>query len=208
MAYNQNFYNNVKGNNFTFQNQFPMPFSIPPPPQFSTPYAQIPHMSDQDFLKTFEKHLKHESHKQKPNINITELKAKLLSLITTHEEITEQHKILSENVDNFSDDEWKSMMNCVASKKEMVNKIIKEFNGSYMEQARKYLAKRTVKRARQKRLKEQRKQQKLEWIKEMKEKSRKIDENLQKIKDDNLKAKKVCRHYTYSISVDYIYIFD
>ncbi|XP_022126382.2 U11/U12 small nuclear ribonucleoprotein 59 kDa protein-like [Pieris rapae] len=190
MAYNQNFYNNLQENNFTFQRHYPMSFPIPPPPAFYPCNAQISQISDQDFLKTFEKNLNESLPKVKPNITITKLKSKLMSLLTSHRELTEQYEKLSKNIDNFTNIEWTSVMSDVACKKEEIKKRIEEFNGSYMEEARKYLAKRTAKRQRLKRLNNKRKQQKLEWFKEMKEKSSKIDENLQKIKDYNLKEKK------------------
>ncbi|CAF4861244.1 unnamed protein product [Pieris macdunnoughi] len=190
MAYNQNFYNNFQENNFTFQCHNPLSFPIPPPPALHPSYAPISQISDQDFLKTFERNLNESLPKIKPNITITKLKAKLMSLLTSHRELTMQYEKLSKNINNFTNIEWTSIMSDVACKKEEIKKSIEDFNGSYMEQARKYLAKRTAKRLRLKRLNNKRKQQKLEWLKEMKEKSSKIDENLQKIKDYNLKQKK------------------
>lgn len=124
MAYNQTFYNNFQENNFTFQCQYPMSFPIPPPPPVIHPsYAPTSQISDQDFLKTFESKLQDNLPKPKLNITISELKVKLITLLTSHRELTVQHEKLSKNIDNFTDDEWMSMMNEVASKKEVIEKL-------------------------------------------------------------------------------------
>ncbi|CAK1542402.1 unnamed protein product [Leptosia nina] len=183
MAYNQNFYNNFHGNNFTFQ----YPYPPPPPPAHS--FFSTPQLSDQDFLKKFER-FSSEKQNEKKTVTITVLKAKLSELLKTYNEISEEFSRLSENIDNHSDTEWEAALKIMSYKKERISKLLTEFSASYMEHARKYLAKRTAKRMRLQRLKEERKQQRLQQEKDMKERSRKIDENLQKIKDDILKAKK------------------
>ncbi|XP_038221316.1 regulator of nonsense transcripts 2-like [Zerene cesonia] len=188
MAYYRNFYNIYHGSNSTFQNEYPNALPTPPPPPI-TPFSLTPNLSDQEFIKKFERHIKSSSHIKPKNTNMGQLKEKLSTLMLQLKEIQDKHKKLSANVDYYSEDEWKSIMNAISNKKCVINELISQFNSPYMELARKYLAKRTAKRLRLKRLQEERKRDKMDRKREKEERSRKIDEDLQKIKDDILKAK-------------------
>ncbi|XP_045501265.1 uncharacterized protein LOC123698600 [Colias croceus] len=186
MANNRNFYNVYHGSNSTFQNQYPNPLPTPPPPPV-TPFSLTPQLTDQEFVKKFERHIRSIQHTKTKDISIGQLKEKLTTLMLQLKEIQEKHKDLSENVDKYTEEEWKSIMYTVMEKKAIINGIITQFDSPYMELARKSLAKRSAKRLRMKRLREERKLEKIERIKENEERSRKIDEDLQKIKDDLLK---------------------
>ncbi|XP_050669637.1 uncharacterized protein LOC126968654 isoform X2 [Leptidea sinapis] len=203
MAYNYNFNNNVPGraytypvnnvpdHSYTFHGNYPQypPLPLPPAPPI-IPYSSASVLSDQEILKKFECDIKMDVVKFKlNNITIREIKMKLLNLIKVFNETRDNLKNLTENVDNLSDSEWKLKMEDICNKKDVIGKQVNDLGGSYIELVKKYVAKRASKRLRLKRQREWRARLKIEMKKQKEEHSRKIDEYLQNIKDENNRIK-------------------
>ncbi|KAF9424547.1 hypothetical protein HW555_000358, partial [Spodoptera exigua] len=152
------------------------PNYVPPPPQpppyfipASTPAAKR-EKQDQEILKTFEKRIPVRELTQinvKP-LSISEVREEIRKMVVTVNDLKAKQKTLSENISTLSDDEWRSTMEQVEENKALINKTLTVLNGPYNDLLQKLLAKRAAKRL---------------------QRSRKIDENLQKIKDDINKAK-------------------
>lgn len=190
MSYNQNFYNNFHGN--TFQNALQFLPPPPPPPAFFMP-PRGPNMQDANIVKQVESKLPRTQHsKPKGLISISTVRDEICSLVLKLKKLKSTENKLTDNINNFSDDEWSSKMRDIEESKESINKILMNINNLNVEVLQKLITKRLAKRARLKRLRSERKKEKDDWIKQMQEKSRKIDEKLQKIQDDISKAKQVC----------------
>lgn len=174
--YNQNFYNR----NFTFHN-IPPP---PAPPKFIVP----PQITDQDFVKQFERI---ESKSVKKAYSITEIKDKMRGLVLSLNDLKEKEKKLSEEIEILDDDQWDSIMRNIEENRSKIDETLLLLNDSCLESMRRALAKRSAKRLRLKRVKNERKRSWEEMVKARKENSRRIDEKLQKIKDDIYKVKLV-----------------
>ncbi|KAI8433914.1 hypothetical protein MSG28_012090 [Choristoneura fumiferana] len=172
--YNQNFYNR----DFTFQNIPPPPV----PPKFLVP----PPITDQDFVKQFERN---EAKVVKKMPSITQIKYKMRGLVLTLNDLKEKEKKLSEGIETLDDDQWDSVMKNMEENRSKIDETLLLLNDSCLESMRRALAKRTAKRLRLKRVKAERKREWEEMIKVRKENSRRIDEKLQKIKDDIYKVK-------------------
>lgn len=172
--YNKNFDNR----NSTFQN-IPPP---PPPPSYYIP----PAVTDEQFVKQFEKL---DTKVSKKAVSITEIRAKMRALVLTVNKFKEKRKILAENLTTLSEEEWSSTLSEMNENQLKIDEILSLTNDYCLENMRKALAKRSAKRLRLKRLNNERKKEKEEMIKQREESSRKIDENLQKIKDDIKKVK-------------------
>ncbi|KAL4713785.1 hypothetical protein ACJJTC_012302 [Scirpophaga incertulas] len=193
MSYNHNQYA-YQGNNYTFQRKFSYGTNIVPPPPhpppfFMAPVPPPPPITDQDFLKMFEKRLPTETvvKKSEPYV-ISEFHDKMKDLLCTLSELKNIEKELSENRETYSDVEWNVKIEEINQKKQAINDSLALINNS-VEKIQKQLTKRFAKRQREKRLRIQRKQMREDRLKKMEERSRKIDENLQKIKDSINKTK-------------------
>lgn len=200
MSYNPNFYNNICGNNATFQS-LPSVYVPPPPPPpafFIPPSTAVVNQeqNDQEAIKKFEHKI--------PMQKVTQVKAKSLSISEVRKEISElvfalhnlkrKQNVLLEKLTLLPDDEWNAHVAQIEENKQQINKTLSQLNGPYLEMLRKLLAKRSAKRLRLRRRNLERKKDKEQRIKELKERSRKIDENLQKIQDDINRIKQVKIH--------------
>ncbi|XP_039758683.1 uncharacterized protein LOC120632759 [Pararge aegeria] len=189
MSYMSGFYDN---SNFTFQNfqinptHYPLP-PFPPPPV--TPFSLTPELTDQDFLKKFENRIPNEVKRKVNTLNISELHDNIYELVLSLNDMKIQEGNLSNNIDKLSEEEWKAALDNIKVNKNVIQSVIAKLSSSYLDMSKKLIAKRTAKRLRLKRLKEERKIEKKERTKQLEERSRKIDENLQKIKDDIQRAK-------------------
>lgn len=192
MSYNQNFYNNFHGNTFQNASQLLPP---PPPPSayFIPPRAPWePNVHDADFVKQFEFNLPRKQNTNTKTLSISAVRDEICNLLLNLKELKNKESILTETIDDLSDEEWNFNIQQIEENKLTVNKILANINNLDVEVLQKLVTKRLAKRCRLKRLRLERKKEKDEWIKEMQEKSRKIDEKLQKIHDDIRKAKQVC----------------
>lgn len=187
-------------NNFTFQNMqnFPARFSLPPPPP--APFLLTPELSDQEYVKNFENRIPEVQKKIITKAKVSELNKTLYELVVSLNEIKTQEENLSKMIETLSDDEWNDSIKNILMKRNVIQSMITKLSSSYLDVCRKYVAKRTAKRLRLKRLKEERKREKQERIKKLEERSRKIDENLQKIKDDIQRAKQVIQILLFSFT--------
>ncbi|XP_023942906.2 regulator of nonsense transcripts 3B-like [Bicyclus anynana] len=193
MSYTPSFYDR---GNFTFQRNmqnfqnippnFPL---VPPPPPPVTPFLLTPELSDQEYIKKFENRIPVTVKKKINKFNISELHNKLHTLVLSLNDIKNQECMLSNNINTLSEEEWNSALNNIKENRDVIESVTAQLSSSYLDMSRKLVAKRTAKRLRLKRLKEERKREKQEQIKELEERSRKIDENLQKIKDDIQRVK-------------------
>lgn len=197
------FYNG-RNNNFTFQNMqnfpnSPAQFPFPPPPP--GPFLLTPELSDQEYVKKFENRIapKLEKTRITKKTKVSELNKTLYELVVSLNEIKTQEENLSKNIETLSEDEWNDSIKNIQTKRNVIQSMITKLSSSYLDVSRKYVAKRTAKRLRLKRLKEEQKREKQERIKKLEERSRKIDENLQKIKDDIQRAKQVRPFYYFHL---------
>ncbi|XP_034833181.1 programmed cell death protein 7-like [Maniola hyperantus] len=161
----------------------------PPPPPPVTPFSFTPELTDQEYVKKLEIRI---PYKVKPKVNfshVSQLHKTLYELVLSLNDLKAQEGKLSSNIDTSSEEEWTEALKSIKANKNVIQHMISKLSSSYLDMSRKLIAKRTAKRLRLKRLKEERKREKKERIKELEERSRKIDENLQKIKDDIQKAK-------------------
>ncbi|XP_045776040.1 inverted formin-2-like [Maniola jurtina] len=161
----------------------------PPPPPPVTPFLFTPELTDQEYIKKFEVRI---PYKVKPKVNfvhVSQVHETLYELVLSLNDLKVQEGKLSSNIDTLSEEEWTEALKSVNTNKNVIQRTISKLSSSYLDMSRKLVAKRTAKRLRLKRLREERKREKKERIKELEERSRKIDENLQKIKDDIQKAK-------------------
>ncbi|XP_063539893.1 GRB10-interacting GYF protein 2-like [Cydia strobilella] len=172
--YNENFDNR----NSTFQN-IPPP---PPPPSFYMP----PAVTDEQFVKQFEKL---DTKVSKKAVSLIEIREKIRALVLTLNKLKEKQKKLTENFNTLTEEEWSSTVREMKANQLKIDEVLSLTNDFCLENMRKALAKRSTKRLRLKRLNNERKKEKEEMIKEREERSRKIDENLQKIKDEIKKVK-------------------
>lgn len=191
MTYNSNFYINFPQNTF----QHPPPTFLPHPPTVPSfiPPMPVPNpsFSDQEFLRHFDKlPLSLPLPCTPKTMSITTAKQKLQKLILVLNNLKNQQKTLSENINTLSDTEWISILEEIEQNKHEINKTMSDVT-TCLDTLRKLLAKRSAKRLRLNKLRLERKKKKEDLIKEKEERSRKIDENLQKIKDDINRAKQV-----------------
>ncbi|KAI5651648.1 programmed cell death protein 7 domain-containing protein [Phthorimaea operculella] len=153
MSYNPNFYRN-----FPPQSTFQRPNFIPPPPPpsfYFPPPIRAP-ISDQEFVKQFDKvPPKLFKHKTSPNLSINQVKDKLRNLVVVLNDIKEKEAFLKANIHSISEEEWVTILTNIEESKTHINDSIAKINDSFLDTLRR----------------------------------RKIDENLQKIKDDINKAK-------------------
>ncbi|CAB3244191.1 unnamed protein product [Arctia plantaginis] len=193
MSYNPNFYNKFRRNNATFHHNF-RPHFVPPPPA-PPPFFIPPTLSseniptDQEFLKGFEPHIsvgKSPVHNKK--ISISEVREKLHTIILSLNNLKAKDKMLTENISKLSDEEWSSHFKQIEEKKAFIDSTLTQIKGPSLDVLQKLLAKRVAKRLRLKRVRSEIKKEKEDKWKEQKERSRKIDENLQRIKDDIIRA--------------------
>ncbi|XP_026758561.2 inner centromere protein isoform X2 [Galleria mellonella] len=196
MSYNQNYYNFRL--NFTFRQNYPpqnyLPFPPPPPPPYYNvpPVTQPPvhlHETDQELLTRFESKIKTENSKPKNTISISKMRDDIYQMVLNLDDIKNKKRYLADNLKILSEEEWQKRMIEIEQCKVNVNKMLAYINNMHFDTLRKFIAKRSAKRLRLKRLRLERKKEKEETIKKLEEKSRKIDENLQKIKDDIIKVK-------------------
>ncbi|KAJ2938461.1 hypothetical protein O0L34_g12901 [Tuta absoluta] len=188
MSYNPNFYRN-----FPPQCTFQRPNFVPPPPQppsfYFPPPIKAP-ISDQEFVAQFvQVPTKPLKYKTCPNLSINQVKHKLCNLVVNLKYIKEKETFLKEHVDTISEEEWAKTLAKIEKSKTQINDSIATINDTYLDTLRRLLAKRSAKRLRLNRAREENKKERENRIKVMKERSREIDENLQKIKDDINKAK-------------------
>lgn len=176
------------------------PTFVPPPPLppafYLPPRAQslTPHNTDQDFVKSFEANLLAKEKRKKSSLSICEVRNELRNMVLIVNNIKSKHQSLSNNMGSMSEEEWKSITEQIDKDKETVKEYLVKINNLNVDVLRKLIEKRTAKRMRLKRLRLERRREKEDMIKQAAEKSRKIDENLQKIKDDINKIKQVCSH--------------
>lgn len=184
-----NFYNDFQSS-FTFHgNAAPPPlFSVPPPCPIYIPPPPPP-TSDQDFVKSFEPYITKSNVENPKTDSISTVRGKITNLIKSLDEIKEIESKLQENILTMSDTDWNSHMKDIEDKKANIIRIL---NIGDLDNVRKLLSKRAVKRLRMKRVKLERSRAKKERMKQMEERSIKIDENLKKIQDDIEKSKQVC----------------
>ncbi|CAG9566391.1 unnamed protein product [Danaus chrysippus] len=181
MSYNR-FYSNYQGGNVTFHD-----FRYPPPVY---PMPVTKEISDEEFIKNFKSLIPQAPTRQKLSATkIYQIKEELKSLVSLYNEIQEEEKKLSERITEMTDNEWDSAFNSIINKKNEIKSHITALYSSQLDLGKKLIAKRLTKRLRLKRLKKERQKEKEELKKELAEKSRKIDENLQKIQDDIQRAK-------------------
>ncbi|CAH2049637.1 unnamed protein product, partial [Iphiclides podalirius] len=171
----------------------PSNFCVPPPPipppVFIQPWLS-PQQADQEFVRSFEKRLKKEAEYRGPKIvSISDAREKITNLVLSLDDIKKTEKTLRENIETLPEEEWNMQMQEVGAKKLRIKNALFGIGGSFLDQMKKLLAKRLSKRLRLKRVKLERRNEKKELIKQLQERSRKIDENLKKIQDDFLKAK-------------------
>lgn len=190
--YNKNFYNNFQGS--TFQS---MPHFVPPPPTppafFIPPHARN---DDTEFIKQFDS-IPPRRQKLKSPICISTVRDEVYCLMLKLKDLKSKESMLTDNVNNFTDEDWNTSMLQIEENKNEINKILSKINSLNMDLLQKLVAKRSAKRARLRRQRAELKREKEEWLKEMLEKSRKIDEKLQKTQDDIKKAKQVgCRFFS------------
>lgn len=196
------FYNG-RNNNFTFQNMQNFPnsparFPLPPPPP--GPFLLTPELSDQEYVKKFENRIAPKLEKTRiTKTKVSELNKTLYELVVSLNEVKTQEENLSKNIETLLEDEWNDSIKNIQTKRNVIQSMITKLSSSYLDVSRKYVAKRTAKRLRLKRLKEERKREKQERIKKLEERSRKIDENLQKIKNDIQRAKQVRPFYYFHL---------
>lgn len=184
MSHHPSFYNNFQ-RNFTFQNNVPSRFILPPPPP---PVAPTPE-TDEEFIKKFCEDMPQA--KPKPKINrskIWKMKVDVIHLLGSLHDIKVQEETLSSNY-TLSDEEWQSAVQNINTNKKVIKDTIIKISKNGLDINRKLVIKRRAKRLRLKRLREERKKEREERIRQNKENSRRIDENLQKIKDNIEKAK-------------------
>lgn len=173
----------IFSNIFTFQNMLPVPPPPPPPPMTQE-------LSDQAFVKSFESQIEI-SKKRKLKINcgsISQTKYCLASLVSAIRDIKAQEKLLAGN-NLISDEEWKSALESIKTNKYVIDSTIKRVTGTFIEINRKVLTRRAAKRRRQKRQRLEYKEEKKRIVKEREENSRRINENLVKIKENLERAK-------------------
>ena len=177
----------IFSNIFTFQNMLPVPPPPPPPPLMTQ------ELSDQEFVKSFESRVEI-SKKRKLKINcgsISQTKYCLSSLVSAIRDIKAQEKLLAGN-NLISDEEWKSAIESIKTNRYVIDSTIKRVTGTFIEINRKVLTRRAAKRRRQKRRRLEYKEERKRILKEKEENSRKINENLVKIKENLERAKMVC----------------
>lgn len=194
MSFNPNFYNFARSS-FTFQNNYQVGSSFPippPPPPPVTPHMFTQELSDQDFVKKFENRIPSNNAPKNTIINISSFREEITKLVKSFKDIQRQQTFLVGSMETMSEDEWRSRFNNIEINKSIISGVLTKLSGSYLDLSRKLLAKRSSKRMRLKRLRQERQQEKKERVKELAERSRLIDENLQKIKDSIQKAKQVC----------------
>lgn len=189
MSYNKNYNDNLQGNTFHNAPQFfPPP---PPPPAFFMP-PQIPRdVHDASFVKKFESRIPIQKAKLKTS-SISAVRDEISKLLLMLKKLHNQTDMLSKNLEELLDEEWNSNYQ---HNEDSILKIVENLRSLNLVVLQKKVTKRLKKRARLKRLHMERKKEKEEWIKEMQEKSRKIDEKLQKEKDDILKSIQVCYYF-------------
>ncbi|CAH0587853.1 unnamed protein product [Chrysodeixis includens] len=188
MSYNPNFYN-IYGNNATFQSLPPVYVPPPPPPpayyfpQRTAAPKQV--LSDQDIIKKFEVRIPREPTQVKvKTLSISEVREEMRKLVLTLNEVKAKQNVLLEKVTQLPDDEWNTHVAQIEENKQQINKTLFQINGPHLVLLQKLLAKRSAKRLRLKRRNLELREEKEQRIKDLKEKSRQIDENLQKIQDD------------------------
>lgn len=195
MSYNKNYNDNFQGNTFHNAPQFfPPP---PPPPAFFMP-PQIPRdVHDASFVKKFESRIPIQKAKLKTS-SISAVRDEISKLLLMLKKLHNQTDMLSKNLEELLDEEWNSNYQ---HNEDSILKIVENLRSLNLVVLQKKVTKRLKKRARLKRLHMERKKEKEEWIKEMQEKSRKIDEKLQKEKDDILKSIQVCYYFVQGILI-------
>lgn len=132
-----------------------------------------------------------ESKTVKKTHSITEIKETMRGLVLSLNDLKEKEKKLREEIETLDDDQWDSIMRNIEENRSKIDETLLLLNDSCLESMRRALAKRSAKRLRLKRVKNERKRSWEEMIKARKENSRRIDEKLQKIKDDIYKVKLV-----------------
>lgn len=193
MAYNQN-YNNARHqlHDFTFRGPPPPPHSFYPdfpPPQIPA----TPVMSDQEHARQWDNIATTRS-SIKPvheKITISEVKQKLRDVLKWIDELKKTEIYLKDNINTLPDVEWKAKTAQVQQYKESVDGFLADINDSYIKTLRNLLAKRSVKRMRQKRVRLENKLEKDKNIKEGEKIVRDHMEMMQKVKADIEKMEKV-----------------
>lgn len=201
MSYNKNYNDNLQGNTFHNAPQFfPPP---PPPPAFFMP-PQIPRdVHDASFVKKFESRIPIQKAKLKTS-SISAVRDEISKLLLMLKKLHNQTDMLSKNLEELLDEEWNSNYQ---HNEDSILKIVENLRSLNLVVLQKKVTKRLKKRARLKRLHMERKKEKEEWIKEMQEKSRKIDEKLQKEKDDILKSIQVCYYFVQGYKIKILSTF-
>lgn len=186
--FNPNFYN-FQGNWPTFQNMsIPPP---PPPPPYLVPPIEVPstEKNDADFIKHFESKLSPRKLKSKPALNISSLIEQLKDVLLLLNSLKVEENDLEQNMSSLSDEEWNARMLNIHKLKEEINKAMKSIHETDLVLLKKLVAQRAAKRRRLKRLKAEIKVEKEQMKKDREEKSRKIDDYLQKVKNEMDNAK-------------------
>lgn len=193
MSFNTNFCPRFYGKS-TFHDMQAFAPPPPPPPQYFLPPAtdKSSEITDIVVIKHFETKLPNKQNsKSQHMVSISEVHNQIRNLSLALNELKMEQRILSEKITELSDVEWMSHIKCVEENKVIISKILSNVNKLNTEVLRKLLAKRSSKRARQKRQRIERRKEKSELEKLKAEKSRKIDEYLQKFQDNMNKAKQV-----------------
>lgn len=189
MSNNSNFYHTFRGRD-TFQH--PQSFVPPHPSQYFSVQPRPLEITDKEIIKQFENKIPNVHQvKSQNSISISEVHDQIRNLALALNEIKSKQKLLSEKINNLSDSEWSIHLKHVEEHKNTISKILSNINNLNTDILRKLLAKRSSKRARQKRQRIEKRKQKEELKKKNEEKSRKIDEYLKKFQDDINKAKQV-----------------
>lgn len=205
MSYNQYFHNNTRNpsnNNYTFRGcmphpnyYMPPPSLPPPPPPRSTLQPRSLVQTDQEFLKQWEHFSSRPQLKNiKKSMVIGRARKQLRDLIILFKDIKDKEVLLANNINNMSEEEWQQNMEQVQINRAWIDSCMAKFNNKHIEMLRNMLAKRSTKRIRLKRLKQERMKEKKQKTKDREEKSHRIDEYLQNIKDEITKIKQVCFH--------------
>ncbi|KOB69031.1 DNA double-strand break repair Rad50 ATPase [Operophtera brumata] len=124
MSYNQDFYNNFHGN--TFQNEPTFLPPPPPPPAFFIP-PRASNMHDGTIVKQFESKLpRTQLEKPKCSISISAVRDEICNLVLKLKKLKSTESMLTDNINNISDDEWSSNMRQEEQAKCQADIILKE----------------------------------------------------------------------------------
>lgn len=126
--------------------------------------------------------------KNKDAIKINNLRSNFKNISKNITELRKIKKFLEDHPKSFGN-VWQEKLDEANKLRSKIDSVMKTFDDQFLKKARNALAARSAKRLRQRRVRMTNKQEKKELQRKWEERSRVIDENMQKIKDSLNKAK-------------------